>query len=351
MRRIAFFRHLTHIGLVALFVVAVGAIGLNVFGTQATFLGDVLGSNTTLSTKDYTAPLSALTTTETSPTTNTSWTIDVAANEDPSLAGQSGINGVDILYAYRPYTSPTFTAPTILSVATAPGNCPTTPPILPLKPQTWNTTVPVDVTTLHGDGVYQFFSQAVDCEGNIEDLGVVADITIEVDTTPPPMPTWVSPADGAVVQPSALIMDWTDELDVDSAHPPVTYDLQRADDAAFTINVVDANGLTASDSGSTQLGLPNGQYFFRVQACDALGNCSGYSVTRTVTVNDTPPISTLTLTQPTIKDIENTVVNGGFESGLSGWTTVGNVQAVTTDVLGGGPDDRFKSRSNLTAHV
>lgn len=113
---------------------------------------------------------------------------------------------------------------------------------------------------------------------------------IPPDTTAPAVPTLVSPADGAYVKPSGLILDWTDSTDPSL---PVTYVYQSSYSSSVGVN----NGLTspiynASTGTVSQIdasGSGDATYYWQVKACDSLSNCSDWSGPWAVTVDNIAP--------------------------------------------------------------
>jgi hypothetical protein len=113
---------------------------------------------------------------------------------------------------------------------------------------------------------------------------------IPPDTTAPAVPTLVSPADGAYVKPSGLILDWTDSTDPSL---PVTYVYQSSYGSSVGVN----NGLTspiynASTGTVSQIdasGSSDATYYWQVKACDSLSNCSDWSGPWAVTVDNIAP--------------------------------------------------------------
>jgi hypothetical protein len=195
-----------------------------------------------------------------------------------------------------------------------------------------------DSSTTGGDGEYEFYSLATDKAINVESALGVAEVSVQIDTTVN-TPTFVAPANGSVHQPTALVLDWDDVAD---PHGLVTYDVQRSNSASFATIDFTATGLTVSQID--QSGLANGTYYWRVRACDGLGNCSQYSSAWSLLVDGSAPISSVTISNSPAKDINNRIVNGDFESGLTGWTTVGDVSVITGSEHGVNPYDGKMAR-------
>jgi hypothetical protein len=143
--------------------------------------------------------------------------------------------------------------------------------------------------------------------------------TAPSDTTPPPVPTLVSPANGAYVKPTGLVLDWSDVSDLVSN--PVTYYYQ----SALSPSVGAHNSLTSpiygpvSQGTNSQIdasGTADGTYYWQVKACDALNNCSDWSGPWKITVDNITP------TTPTI----NGFLNPNLPCGA-----ITNIKNVTVD--------------------
>lgn len=106
--------------------------------------------------------------------------------------------------------------------------------------------------------------------------------------TPPPAPTLVSPANGAVCQPLTLTLDWSD------AATATGYGVQVSTDAFFTNIIINVNNLPASQY-SVPGGLSNGTlYYWRANASNAGGPGSWSAVWNFSTITAALP------TQPTL---------------------------------------------------
>ncbi len=109
-----------------------------------------------------------------------------------------------------------------------------------------------------------------------------------VDTTPPAVPTHLSPADGSTLTTLTIgIIDWTDETDPSS---PVTYIYQSATDSAtnpdgsFVTPAYTSGNLAVSEINAA--GTPEGTYYWHVRSVDDEGNMSDWSSFWTIIVND-----------------------------------------------------------------
>ncbi len=138
------------------------------------------------------------------------------------------------------------------------------------------------------------------------------------DWTPPPIPDLISPTNNSYVNTSGLVMDWTDVTD--DISNPVYYIYQNADNPGFSPLAYESGHL--SNSNIPAPGMPDGVYWWRVKACDSLNNCSPWSEVWKVTVDNITPVTTLSFNG---KNINEKVLNGGFESGIANWDRQGEV--------------------------
>jgi hypothetical protein len=114
------------------------------------------------------------------------------------------------------------------------------------------------------------------------------------DTTPPPTPSLISPANGSTTTDATPILDWSDASDTSG----VTYSLSIAKDPGFVSIVLEKSGLMFSTYELTSgEALPAGTYYWRVRAVDGAGNVGSWSENWSFTVSVvptsvvTPPIS------------------------------------------------------------
>jgi hypothetical protein len=118
------------------------------------------------------------------------------------------------------------------------------------------------------DGPHTWTAQAKSAEGDAS--GYATEWTVNVDTTPPPVPALISPADNAYTNQPSVEFRWQD------VGAP-TYHLQ-----------VDGDVYVTRDTSLTRT-LADGAHDWTVQALDGLGNASGYAIEWTVNVDTTPP--------------------------------------------------------------
>jgi hypothetical protein len=108
-----------------------------------------------------------------------------------------------------------------------------------------------------------------------------ATTTFTVESTPPPVPTAVTPGNGAKVK-TPITFDWQDVTDTSM---PVTYDLQIATDDTFAASsiVLEKAGLNTSEfilSDAEELTAGEDvPYYWRVRAVDAAQNESAWNTT------------------------------------------------------------------------
>lgn len=118
------------------------------------------------------------------------------------------------------------------------------------------------------------------------------------DTTPPPTPSLVAPANGSQITNTTPTLDWTDVTDPSG----VTYTVQVSVDENFGSYVVNQANLTSSQFTVTTPLNYNTVYYWRVKAVDGAGNESSWSNIFSFTVvqtgGDTTPPPTPQLSSP-----------------------------------------------------
>ncbi|AIF83549.1 putative xylanase/chitin deacetylase [Candidatus Nitrososphaera evergladensis SR1] len=140
---------------------------------------------------------------------------------------------------------------------------------------------------------------ATDVSGNSASSNQAINV---VDTTAPPAPQLLAPANGTVTNsPSTLSLDWSNETDIVSSS--VTYDLLVDDNLDFSSPVVNQQGLTESSYAVSEA-LGDATYYWKVRSSDASSNKSPYSSVRSFivdglgpTVTASPPGGTYTVAQ------------------------------------------------------
>ncbi len=142
-----------------------------------------------------------------------------------------------------------------------------------------------------GDSHY-FHLRTVDNAGNWSAAVHVGPFFIDGEA--PAAPGLTSPADGALVAASGLVLNWGDVAD--SFNNPVTYYYQSSFSNAVGANnalsspIYTSGAMSASEINAS--GSANGTYYWQVRACDALGNCSDWSGPWEVTIDGTAPTTT-----------------------------------------------------------
>ncbi len=123
------------------------------------------------------------------------------------------------------------------------------------------------------------------------DQATVSGISISIaDFVAPMVPEIIAPDNNFKQKPENMTIEWTSVNDYEDMHP-VYYNLQL-------LNAFNHSHYTSFPNLTTTtqnlVGVDDGIYEARVEACDSLNNCSDWSNTRTYIVDSTaPPIPTL----------------------------------------------------------
>ncbi|MGH9876316.1 MAG: Ig-like domain-containing protein [Nitrososphaerales archaeon] len=137
------------------------------------------------------------------------------------------------------------------------------------------------------EGKYFWRVQAVDGAGNKGPFSEVFTFTLKivspVDITPPPTSILLSPTNRDTVSDNTPTFAWIDVSDASG----VTYTIQISINKDFADTVINRSGRTAS-TFTPQSPLPDGKYFWRVQAVDGAGNKGPFSEVFTFTLTSTP---------------------------------------------------------------
>ncbi|MGA2911227.1 MAG: chitobiase/beta-hexosaminidase C-terminal domain-containing protein [Candidatus Levyibacteriota bacterium] len=148
------------------------------------------------------------------------------------------------------------------------------------------------------DGTYYWQVRAIDTAGNKSVWSSIWKMTI--DTTAPPVPTPLSPADNSFrTTATQTLIDWSDVTDPST---PVTYQYESSNsnslnpDGSFTSPVYVSGALPTSQIPTP--GTPEGIYYWQVRAIDAAGNKSAWSTPWKVTVDNTAPTVALVFPTP-----------------------------------------------------
>ncbi|MFX0066482.1 MAG: SH3 domain-containing protein, partial [Candidatus Hermodarchaeota archaeon] len=114
------------------------------------------------------------------------------------------------------------------------------------------------------------------------EFGVAGNIDFSVDTTPPGVPTLVSPSDGALTNDNTPYLDWNSVTDVS------TYQVQVDDASSFSSPQVDT---TTTNTYYTTPALSDNMYYWRIRAQDAAGNWGAWSSVWSFTIDTTGPLA------------------------------------------------------------
>ncbi len=117
------------------------------------------------------------------------------------------------------------------------------------------------------DGTHSFTATATDAAGNVSDASTAVDVL--VDTVTPKRPIPLSPADGIVLNASPTLV-W----EVVSDAMAVSYCVKVDDEQNFASPEVDVSDIAETQFSPT---LPDGLWFWQVQAIDTVGHESEFS--------------------------------------------------------------------------
>ena len=145
---------------------------------------------------------------------------------------------------------------------------------------------------------------------------------VPIDLTPPPVPTPLSPIDGAYLPTTGLVLDWSD---VDDPSTPVIYNYKSESVEAS----VSASMASISD-------WSDGTYKWSVLACDSVDNCSAWSNERTLTIDTiVPTLSSAPDTSPNPTNL--TAQEWSWEAGVDIGSQILDYGTRTQDVLTDSP--------------
>lgn len=108
------------------------------------------------------------------------------------------------------------------------------------------------------------------------------------DYAPPASPLLIAPPDNIVRETDGLVMDWSDVTDWQDMNNPVYYIYQSALNSGFSPLAYQSGKLSASQIPAP--GTPDGNYWWKVKACDILDNCSAWSAVWKATIDSRPPL-------------------------------------------------------------
>jgi hypothetical protein len=150
-------------------------------------------------------------------------------------------------------------------------------------------------TPLTANTWYYWRVEAVDGQNNHSGFSLPRSLYISPgqtqDTTPPPVPALMSPADGSSTANPTPTFTWGSVSDPSG----VTYSLQVDNDISFNSPEINVSGLTNTSYTPTTPLTANTWYYWRVEAVDGKGNRSGFSLPRSLyispgqTQDTTPP--------------------------------------------------------------
>jgi hypothetical protein len=156
-------------------------------------------------------------------------------------------------------------------------------------------TFTVDTTKIdNGDSwldVGQVFDAAGNPSGPVDNYFESYDVeNIPPDTTPPSVPTLLSPVNGDITPTNSFTFTWNSSTDDQPG--PITYEFHSSMNPAETGGVLttglwDSGTLTSPSIVSS--GAPDGAWYWQVRAKDAAGNTSAWSDIWAVTLNTVPP--------------------------------------------------------------
>ncbi len=121
------------------------------------------------------------------------------------------------------------------------------------------------------------------------------------DFVPPETPKVISPQDGSLFNEKTVKIKWETVSDYKDMNNPVYYKYQRSPKEAFSDDVYRSGEFSNNSFTDTVSG--DGKYWWRVQACDALDNCSDFSKPWKFIVDASDPDSKII--DPKNKDRDN----------------------------------------------
>ena len=187
------------------------------------------------------------------------------------------------------------------------------------SPEVWNSgwISAISWSATLSDGTWFWRVKAKDFAGNESFWSQI--FVLNVDTTPPPVPSPIFPPQNYIISSSSPVFEWAGVSDFS---PPVSYLLQISDVDTFA-HENRTSGWIQQTSWQVSPPLSDGVWFWRVKAKDGLGNESGWSPTMRIIVDTIPP------EKPTI--FSSTHAEGVPSSNrnvLFHWSTVGGPSSV-----------------------
>lgn len=146
----------------------------------------------------------------------------------------------------------------------------------------------------------------------------------------PNLTSLTSPVDDTNNNATDITFDWA----ATSSSCPIatlTYNFQIFSDAGLSTLVAQSG--FASNLTYAYNSIPEGEYWWRVQAKDQYGNASDSSSYHLI-VDRTTPSASLEVTGSGYKAVEDKITNGDFELGnMNGWTTYGDARVMASDTI------------------
>jgi predicted phage tail protein len=177
-----------------------------------------------------------------------------------------------------------------------------------ITPGGTSTTPASNYSAVLADGTYTWRVRAVDGPGNTS--AWTSSWWFELDSTPPPTPTLLTPADGAQLTNGTVDFDWSDVTDPNG----VTYQIEISPIGTFPT--------TASAYTTT---LADGVYSWRVRALDGFGNASSWSPWRSFAIETVAPPQPTLLAPADGAQLTNSTVD--FD-----WSDVSDPNGVTYEI-------------------
>ena len=137
------------------------------------------------------------------------------------------------------------------------------------------------------DGNYYWRVEAIDQAGNHS--GYQSPFTFTIDTWPPNKPVLIAPPCDTTLNFNTVQFVWS------SVSGCATYVLQYALNPTFTLGVVTISNITDTSYIRT---LPDGIYYWRVEAVDYAGNHSGYTTPCKLTIDTQGPCPPTLISPP-----------------------------------------------------
>jgi subtilisin-like proprotein convertase family protein len=152
---------------------------------------------------------------------------------------------------------------------------------------TWTVISSGGIATLYSEsgltqGNYLYRVQALDAVGNASAISATS-VAVVVDKTAPTAPGGPTTSSANPNHTGTFVLSWTASTDTGGASS-LTYTLERSGDGGATWSPL-ATGLASA--GSTDSGLVQGSYLYRVHAIDAVGNVGPLSPVSVAMIVDT----------------------------------------------------------------